>query len=222
MGLGKSLVFLAAASGAVVIACSGPPPPLQAGLRAIVQGGIQAPAATCNRSGDFIDVPIASTDPNNVLVATGTEGIILNCSIVPQGGPGPAASYNVTVSAQVTTGTAPGTVTFTGIFTPRTRDGSGKPTADTTQIPNIRGDFMDQAGVHLVQKDCYAQYTEADPALLSGPSLPNAADVYADPNGGRIWISVFCPNAVNTNTSNQITKACQATTTFRFENCSSH
>jgi len=186
-------------------------------LRSIVQGGQQAPAATCNRSGDFIGVPIGTTDPNNVLVETGTEGIILQCSIIPQG-----TSYNVTVSAQVTTGTAPGTVTFSGTFTPRVRDGSGKPTADTTQIPNIRGDFMDQAGVHLVQKDCYAQYTEADPALLSGPSLPDAADVFADNNGGRIWVSVFCPDAVNTNTSNQITKACQGTATFRFENCASH
>ena len=47
-------------------------------------------------------------------------------------------------------------------------DANGNPTSDTTQIPNIRGIFQDNTGVNLFQKDCYAQYTTADPALLNG------------------------------------------------------
>lgn len=215
MGFGKALLFAGVTSGAVVIACSGPPPVIQAGMKSVIQGGAQAPQGTCNRSGDFIDVPLASPDPSTLVVETGTEGIQLQCSIVPQG-----SGFQVTVSAQVSSGSSPGTVTFTGVFTPRVRDASGKPTADTTQIPNIRGDFLDST-MHLVQKDCYAQYTEADPAFLSGNPLPEAADTFADDKGGRIWVSVFCPNAPNVNTGNQIVKACQATATFRFENCAS-
>jgi hypothetical protein len=217
MGFGKALLFSAAASGAVVIACSSPPPPVQAGVTSVIQGGSQAPAQFCQRSGDFVDVPIASPDPATLVVPTGTQGVQLNCSVIPSG-----TGYNVTVSAQITTGVSPGQVTFTGFITPRVRDANGKPTADTTQIPNIRGIFQDSTGVNLFQKDCYAQYTTADPALLTGNSLPDVADTYADTQGGRIWLSVFCPNAVNQNTSNQITKACQGTATFRFENCASH
>ncbi len=217
MGFGKVLLFLTASSGAVVIACSGPPPAMQAGVISVIQGGQFAPSATCQRSGDFVDVPLAGADPNTLVVPTGTQGVTLNCQVVPSGN-----GYNVTVSAQVSTGTQPGTVTFTGFFTPRIRDANGNPTSDTTQIPNIRGIFQDNTGVNLFQKDCYAQYTTADPALLSGNPLPKEADVFADQNGGRIWVSVFCPDAVNQNTSNQITKACQGTATFRFENCASN
>ncbi len=216
MGLGKLVLFAGVASGAFVIACSGPPPPLQADIQTVIQGGPQAPAATCNRAGDFIDVPLTSpnpTDPNAVMVPTGSQGILLTCQVLPQTDPN---SFQVTVTAQVTLGSAPGTVTFTGIFTKR------KSPTDTSQIPNIRGIFQDSTGLNLVQKDCYAQYTSADPATLTGTPLPPAADVYADNNGGRIWVSVFCPDAVNQNTSNQITKACQGTATFRFENCASH
>lgn len=188
-------------------------------MTSVIQGGSQAPAQFCQRSGDFVNVPIQGADPTTLVVPTGTQGVQLNCSVIPSGN-----GYNVTVSAQITTGASPGQVTFTGFVTPRVRDANGNPnpTSDATPIPNIRGIFQDSTGVNLFQKDCYAQYTTADPALLTGSPLPVQADTYADAQGGRIWLSVFCPDAVNQNTGNQITKACQGTATFRFENCTSH
>lgn len=176
--------------------------------------GATAPSCVAGASACSLDGDTTITNST----ATGGD-VEVSCSIIPSG-----SGYNVTLVGKITGGVAPGTLTVTGLFTPRPRDGStNKPNADqATKIPNITVDLLD-ATKHLNEKDCFAQYLAVDNGSPSAQTaLPDPADVYANDNGGRIWVSIFCPTMTNELESQKPGNAgCMASTTLRFENCAS-
>jgi len=207
--------------GVLAAACSNSSEPEQGIVASNVQPNPQSQAG-CNSPEQFIYLPenasIPGPDTNNNanIVVTGTGDDVINCSVIPSG-----SGYNVTLTAQITGGTAPGTLTIQGMFTPRGRDSTGNPNADGTTIPNITVDMLD-ATKHLNEKDCFAQYVEVNDGTPSTTSLPTQADVFADDHGGRIWASVFCDNPTNELESQKPGNAgCMMSATFRFENCAS-
>lgn len=193
--------------------------------QAIVAANVQAATMgsnvgqACSSAQEFLYVPEASPiGPNTntaIPVVTGTNNTTITCSIVPAG-----ASYNVALTASVT-GASAATFTVSGSFTPRSRDGSGNPNADSTEIPTITMDFLD-ATKHLRQTSCFGQYVLEDSNGQPAASLASVADTYADSNGGRIWVSVFCEDPQNLDETTKPGNAgCETSATFRFENCSS-
>jgi hypothetical protein len=217
----KTLVSLVAASGGLcILACNNG----NAVPQAIIASNVQPAGGTgmCISPEPFVWVPQTSSNPtgpdtsdNTLVTTTGTGDIVIQCSVIPSGN-----GYNVTLTAQITGGKTPGTLTIgPSIFTPRTRDATGKPTSDSTTIPNITADFLD-ATKHLRETDCTAQYVLADTGS-PGASLPSVADTFADDKGGRIWVSVFCPTPKNLDTDKPGNESCKMSTTFRFENCAS-
>ncbi len=184
-----------------------------------------APQACCLAKGATTPSCVAGSGAcsldGDVLItnSTATGGdVLVTCSVIPSG-----SGYNVSLQGQISGGTAPGTLTITGLFTPRPRDGSSKPNADqATKIPNITVDMLD-ATKHLNQKDCFAQYLAVDNGSPSATTaLPDPADVFADDNGGRIWLSIFCPSPTNLLESQKPGNAgCMSSMTIRFENCAS-
>ncbi len=229
MNLVLKVGLAAGCVGLLTFACSSTPAPEQAVVASNVQPDPAKPGQ-CGNDGRFIYIPEAAdvpgpdtnvpdTDtpnPKDMLVPTGTGDVVISCSVIPSG-----SAYNVSLQAQITGGTAPGTLTISGTFTPRQRDANGNPSSDSTTIPNIVVDMLDPTK-HLHETDCTAQYVEANGVLASTTSLPSNADTYADDHGGRIWVSIFCPSPINTDESTKPGNAgCQDATTFRFENCTS-
>ena len=164
------------------------------------------------------------TNNNSNVTVTGTSDFqIVTCSIVPQGTcPGMGCSYAVALSASLSGGSLPGTLTVEGTFTPRSRtnDDAGTPNMDNVAIPNITMEYTD-ATKQLLQHTCTAQYVYPDNGSPGTTSLPDVADTYADSNGGRIWISVYCNEAMNLLESQKPGNAgCEMSAVFRFENCS--
>ena len=219
------------ALGAVVavspVACNSNGVP-QAIIASNVEPSTTPPNASlgCNAQGKFLWVPEqGSTNPegpdttnSTLITATGTGDITLNCSVVPSGN-----GFNVLATAESSNPTTGGSITIQGMFTPRIRapGDAGTPTSDGTQIPGIQVDFQNGT-VHLQDKSCFAVYEQA---LAGSPaaSLPNQADTYADSNGGRIWVSVFCDSATNLLEQQKPgNPGCAMSATFRFENCTSH
>ncbi len=195
----KSLVVLAAAAGGVLlVACSGDPPPAKGvALSSTVQTSPSAPGA-CNRAGPFLTIG----DPSTGVVDTGTAGVVVECSVKPNG-----ANFDVSARATVSGGANKGTITIIGSFA------ALDPNNPKARSENIRAIFQDET-ITLDENDCYAMYTDVDNATLDGTPITNAGIA-----PGRVWASVFCPNAPNKNDANQSTKSCQATAEFRFENC---
>ena len=149
--------------------------------------------------------------------STATSGdVAISCSVIPSGG-----GYNVTLQGKITGGTAPGTLTVTGTFTPRTRDSSGKSsvTGDATKIPNIHVSMLD-ATKHLDETDCFAQYTSpttGNPACRS-PIPPTLRGRQRRSHLGQRLL----PDADEQDESQKPGNAgCEMSTTFRFENCAS-
>ncbi len=217
MGSVAKSVVSAVVVGLCALACNNTP----AVPQAVVASNVQPGSGLCNSPEKFIylpeTAPIPGPDTNTDanIVQTGTGDVAVTCSVVPSGN-----GYQVTAQAVISGGTAPGTLTVQGMFTPRARDASGNPTAagDGTQIPNIQVDMLDPTK-HLQQKDCFAQYVLVDNGQPGNP-LPKPADVFADDHGGRIWVSVFCPSPTNLLESQKPGNAgCLMSTTFRFENC---
>jgi hypothetical protein len=229
MNLVLKVGLAAGCVGLLTFACSSTPAPEQAVVASNVQPN-PASQAGCISPEKFIylpesaDIPgpdtnVPDTDtpnPKDMLVPTGTGDVVVQCSVVPSG-----SAYNVQLQAQITGGTAPGTLTVSGTFTPRQRDANGNPTSDSTTIPNIVVDMLD-ATKHLHEADCIAQYVEVDNGTPGTTSLPNNADTYADDHGGRIWASVFCAKPMHTDEGTKPGNAgCEMSATFRFENCTS-
>jgi hypothetical protein len=200
-------------------------------VQGVVAANVQPGTGSCLGQGEEVWIPqngtVAATSSgpdtanNSNVTQTGTSDDMLTCTVVPSSTPN---QYAVTLVAQITGGTTPGTVTITGTFTSRGRetvDEAGTPNADQTQIPNITMDFLD-ATKHLKQTNCFAQYTTVTGVATPGASLPGQADTFADNSGGRIWASVFCSSPTNLLESQKPGNAgCAISATFRFENCSS-
>jgi hypothetical protein len=199
--------------------------------QAIVASNVQVSPASpgqCNSPEQFIYVPQSAgvpgpdtSDNTNITtdVAACEAGVCdtkIACSVIPNG-----SGYNVDLTAQITGGTAPGTLHITGLMLPRTRDPNGNPTAagDSTKMPGFTMNILDPTK-HLQETDCYAEYVLADNGS-PGTSLSSLADVFADDKGGRVWASVFCPTLKNLDTNKSGLDGCMASTTFRFENCAS-
>jgi hypothetical protein len=219
---------------AAIGACSSSAIPqaiISANVQEVPGGGM------CNSLEEFMYVPAMGpectavgcgngpeTSNNSNIVVTGTGDFqITECSIVPSNG-----AYQVALSAQISGGTQPGTLTISGLFTPRGRapGDAGIPNADGTAIPNITMEYTDPTK-QLLGKGCTAQYVYPDNGAPGTTSLPDEADTYADSNGGRIWLSVFCQAGMGgttvTNlleTSKPGNSGCETYTTLRVENCS--
>ena len=193
--------------------------------QAIVASNVQPNPASpgqCNSPEQFIYLPeVASVpgpdtnDPNNIVI-TGTADDVLTCSVIPNG-----ANFDLSIIAQITGGSAPGTLHIAGTVQPRQRDANGNPTSagDAVQMPNLTVDFLDPTK-HLNQKTCFAQYVLADNGS-PGLSLPGPADtkVNADGNAGAVWLSVFCPALTNLTTGKSGLDGCMGSATIRVENC---
>ncbi|HEY2370158.1 MAG TPA: hypothetical protein VGH87_27360 [Polyangiaceae bacterium] len=215
--IGVSVVI----AGLGALACSQSTQPTQGIVASNVQGA--AGGSGCSSPEQFIYLPENASvpgpdtnDPNNIVI-TGTADDMLTCSVIPNG-----ANFDLSIIAQITGGSAPGTLHVAGSVQPRQRDGSGNPTTagDAVQMPGLTVDFLDPTK-HLTEKDCFAQYTLTDGIGNPGVSLPGPADtkVNADGNAGAVWLSVFCPKLVNETTGKSGLDGCLGTATFRIENC---
>lgn len=216
MGSVAKVVVSAVAVGICALACNNTPAPEQA----IVASNVQPGPGLCNSPEQFIylpqtaPIPGPDTNDDKNITPTETGDVVVTCKVQPSGN-----GYSVVLQAQITGGVSPGTMTVQGTFTPRTRDASGNPINDATDvIQNIKVDMLD-ATKHLEETDCTAQYLLADNGSPGNP-LPSPADVFADDHGGRIWASVFCPKPTNLLESQKPGNAgCEMSATFRFENC---
>ncbi len=198
--------------------------------QAIIASNVQpAPNGVgCNSPEQFVYVPQNASIPgpdtsNNANIVTdiaaceaGVCDTKIVCSVIPSG-----SGYNVDLTAQITGGSAPGTLHITGLMTPRVRDPNGNPTVagDATKMTGFTVNFLDPTK-HLQENDCYAQYVLVDNGN-PGNSLSGLADVFADDKGGRVWASVFCPKLNNLDPNKSGLDGCEGSTTFRFENCAS-
>lgn len=222
----KSVVSAAVVAFLGALACSGTP----AVPQAVVAANVQPNGGTCQSAEQFVWIPDTKSsptgpDPSTAMIQeTGSSDpitdvpIVISCSVVP--GASGGSPYTVNLVAQITAGSAPATLTISGVFPARGRDMNGNPNADGTMIPNITADYLDPTK-HLRQTTCYALY-ETPNNGQPGASLPSVADTFADNNGGRIWASVFCPSPMNEDEAMKPgNSGCETSAVFRFENCSS-
>jgi hypothetical protein len=229
MNLVAKVGVSAAFVGSLVFACSSTPAIAQAVVGSNVAPNPQKPGQ-CLGQGKFLylpeaaDVPGPNTDvpntddpdPKDMLVPNATGDVDVACSVIPSNN-----GFNVQLTTEISGGTEQATLTINGFFTPRARDSGGNPSADSTTIPNITVSMLD-ATKHLSENDCFAQYVLANGSNPATASLPPEADTFANDNGGRIWVSVFCPNETNLDEATKPGNAgCVSSMTFRFENCAS-
>jgi hypothetical protein len=212
-----------------VIACNNNSGVPQGIIAANVQGATMGANSgmPCAADGEFIYVPQSPANPpgpdtsNNMLVTeTGTGDLTITCSVIPNSD---GSSYSVSAQAVISGGTAPGTLTISAMsLTPRSRMGDGgPPNMDQVAIQNITMDYLDPTK-HLRQTNCTAQYVLANDGQ-PGLSLPDQADTFADSNGGRFWLSVFCEDPQSLEEAMKPGfSGCAMSATVRFENCSSH
>ncbi len=202
-----STVAVAFAS-ALVIACSGDPPPvMRAGLVSSIGPGPQSPYSGC----PILQQPVISAgDPNTEVFDTGTNGLTVECTVQPAG-----ADY--TVNARITgpardnqgKSIGGGTITVQGTFKAWDKN---NPSATWTGVKGIfqRSDI----GV-FTQTDCTAGYVNDQGQAIvikdNGAVQPNIAP-------GRIWASLSCPIAKGPSDKPNFV-SCDARVTFRLENC---
>jgi hypothetical protein len=174
----------------------------------------------CFAPQQLFDVPPSNVAPDtsntSLLIVSGTEGVDITCRVLPTHD----GSYSVTLIIEDSFSQS--SLDVMGTFSPRSRDVNGVPNGDSSQIYGITMDYLDEFD-DLRQTNCFAQYVlaNANDGQPSG-SLPDVADTYADATGGRIWVSVFCQDPQDLNTSaGEIWAGCQMSATFRIENCSS-
>jgi hypothetical protein len=167
----------------------------------------------------LFEVPLSNVAPDttntSLMVVANTSDVSITCHVVQTA----TGSYDVSLLIEETY--ANDSVTVTGTFPPRSRDVYGTPNDDDAQINGITMGYLDEFN-DLQQTNCFAQYVFADPNGQPGNSLPDVADTYADANGGRIWVSVFCEDPQSLGAVTNLWAGCQMSATFRVENCSSN